>query len=226
MPLTNRSLMSSTHQDELTSTVFDAMHALPPARKANFLLDMSLTMIEAGECVHTWGTLRFTYPSICRYGSEVENYLEVYLRTPNLPNEDVAKALLARGNARKATGEKLLIKAQQGVQMCTSCASLANNCRLPSRVQTRPLKPGDTVSNSEGQAGTICAIYSAYVQLISCAADTLPERTGFATCTARSMGNDRTIYTAAPPANMAVRLCIPPQHCCADNIPHARPLFR
>ncbi|KAF4586299.1 hypothetical protein EYR40_010307 [Pleurotus pulmonarius] len=91
--------MSSTSQDELTSTVFDAIHTLPPARKANFLLDMSLAMIEAGE-----------------YGSEVENYLEVYLRTPNLPNEDVAKALVARGNARKATGEKLLIKAQQDFQ--------------------------------------------------------------------------------------------------------------
>ncbi len=150
MPLTNRSLMSSTSQDELTSTVFDAIHTLPPARKANFLLDMSLAMIEAGECVHTWGAFWFTDCSTCRYGSEVENYLEVYLRTPNLPNEDVAKALVARGNARKATGEKLLIKAQQGVQRCMFAVSLANNRRLPSRVQTRPLKPGDTVSNSEG----------------------------------------------------------------------------
>lgn len=50
----------------------------------------------------------------CRYGEEVEKYLEVYLRTPGLKNEDMARALLARGNARKSAGEKLLEKAQQG----------------------------------------------------------------------------------------------------------------
>lgn len=41
--------------------------------------------------------------------------MEVYLRTPGLPREDVAKALLARGNARKMAGERLLAKAQQGM---------------------------------------------------------------------------------------------------------------
>lgn len=40
--------------------------------------------------------------------------MEVYLRTPGLPKEDIAKALLARGNARKVSGERLLAKAQQG----------------------------------------------------------------------------------------------------------------
>ena len=52
--------------------------------------------------------------SACRYGEEVEKYLEVYLRTPGLKNEELARALLARGNARKSAGEKLLEKAQQG----------------------------------------------------------------------------------------------------------------
>lgn len=45
----------------------------------------------------------------------MEKYLEVYLKTPNLSNSDVARALLARGHARKAAGEKLIMKAQQGV---------------------------------------------------------------------------------------------------------------
>jgi hypothetical protein len=49
-----------------------------------------------------------------RYGSQVENYLDVYLRTPNLPKEDIARALLARGAARRAAGEKLMAKAKQG----------------------------------------------------------------------------------------------------------------
>jgi hypothetical protein len=50
----------------------------------------------------------------CRYGDEVENYLDVFLRTPNLPTTDITRALLARANARKSHGEKLLEKAQQG----------------------------------------------------------------------------------------------------------------
>ena len=51
-----------------------------------------------------------------RYGDEVENYIEVYLRTPGLEKKDVARALLARGIARKMAGERLLAKAQQDFQ--------------------------------------------------------------------------------------------------------------
>ncbi|KAJ7264050.1 hypothetical protein B0H12DRAFT_272542 [Mycena haematopus] len=83
-------------QDELTATVFGAVQSLSNTRKANLLLDTSLALIAAGQ-----------------YGPEVENYLEVYLRTPDLPRNDVVKALLARGNARKAAGESLLVKAEQ-----------------------------------------------------------------------------------------------------------------
>lgn len=86
-------------QDELTTTVYQAVKALPSLNKANFLLDTAIALIEAGQ-----------------YGPEVENYFEVYLRTPNLSNEDLTKALLARGHARKAGGEKLLVKAQQDFQ--------------------------------------------------------------------------------------------------------------
>ncbi|KAG6917132.1 hypothetical protein DXG01_003722 [Tephrocybe rancida] len=89
--------MSRRPPDELTTTVYDALHSLSQDNKANFLLDTSLALIKAG-----------------RYGPEVENYLEVYLKTPNLPKENIARALLARGNARKAGGDSLLAKAQQG----------------------------------------------------------------------------------------------------------------
>jgi hypothetical protein len=82
--------------DELTTTVFDALQNLVPTRKATFLLDTALALIAAGQ-----------------YSAQVENYFDVYLRTPNLPKEDVVKALLARANARKAQGESLLAKAQQ-----------------------------------------------------------------------------------------------------------------
>ncbi|KAJ7153420.1 hypothetical protein C8R43DRAFT_1001883 [Mycena crocata] len=83
-------------QDELTATVFGAVQSLSNTRKANLLLDTALSLINAGQ-----------------YGAEVENYMEVYLRTPDLPRNDVVKALLARGNARKAGGESLIAKAQQ-----------------------------------------------------------------------------------------------------------------
>ncbi|KAK7057913.1 hypothetical protein R3P38DRAFT_2843621 [Favolaschia claudopus] len=82
--------------DELTATVFGAVQSLSNARKANLLLDTALALIAAGQ-----------------YGAEVENYLEVYLRTPDLPRPSIVKALLARGNARKACGESLLAKAEQ-----------------------------------------------------------------------------------------------------------------
>ncbi|KAH9851278.1 hypothetical protein C2E23DRAFT_831875 [Lenzites betulinus] len=86
-------------QDELTATVFGAVESLTQVRKANFLLETSLALIESG-----------------RYGEEVENYLDVYLRTPGLEKKDVARALLARGHARKTAGDKLLARAQQDFQ--------------------------------------------------------------------------------------------------------------
>ncbi|KAJ7123748.1 hypothetical protein C8R44DRAFT_831289 [Mycena epipterygia] len=85
-----------TSQDELTATVFGAVQSLSNTRKANLLLDTALSLINAGQ-----------------YGTEVENYMEVYLRTPDLPRNDVVKALLARGNARKTGGENLIAKAEQ-----------------------------------------------------------------------------------------------------------------
>jgi hypothetical protein len=52
---------------------------------------------------------------VARYGDEVENFLDVYLRTPGISNQDAARAHVARGNARKVAGEKLLVRAQQGM---------------------------------------------------------------------------------------------------------------
>ncbi|TFK63628.1 hypothetical protein BDN72DRAFT_902245 [Pluteus cervinus] len=85
--------------DELTSTVFGAIQALSASRKANFLLDTALSLIEVGQ-----------------YGSDVENYIEVYLKTPNLPKADIVRALVARGKARKAASDRLLARAHQDFQ--------------------------------------------------------------------------------------------------------------
>ncbi|KAI0077022.1 hypothetical protein K474DRAFT_1662280 [Panus rudis PR-1116 ss-1] len=90
---------STTQQDELTATLFGAIESLSQQRKANFLLENALALIEAGQ-----------------FGEQVENYLEVYLRTPGLEKNDISRALLARGNARKTAGERLLAKAQQDFQ--------------------------------------------------------------------------------------------------------------
>ncbi|EGN94620.1 hypothetical protein SERLA73DRAFT_114070 [Serpula lacrymans var. lacrymans S7.3] len=85
--------------DELTLAAIDALCSLPPNSKANFLLDTSIALIGAGH-----------------YGPKVENYLDVYLRTPRLPHHDAARALIARGNARRAAGQCLLGKSHQDYQ--------------------------------------------------------------------------------------------------------------
>ena len=117
-PNVQSSLSSGSH-DELTATIFEALQVLPQTNKANFLLDTALALIESGQCV----SLAYPFFSLCRnqlifyfrYGAEVESYLEVFLKTPGLPKTDVARAYVARGSARRAAGEKLLLKAQQGV---------------------------------------------------------------------------------------------------------------
>ncbi|KAJ7051110.1 hypothetical protein C8F01DRAFT_1343097 [Mycena amicta] len=64
---------SHEHDEQLTATVFGAIQSLSSTRKANLLLDTALALIGGGQ-----------------YGPEVENYIEVYLRTPYLPRKDVS----------------------------------------------------------------------------------------------------------------------------------------
>ena len=106
---------SLLHNDELTSTIFGAIQQLNQHRKATFLLDTALALIDAGQWVVVAAILDpDLYHFLFRYGAEVENYLEVYLRTPGLAKSDVTRALLARGSARKQGGEPLLAKADHG----------------------------------------------------------------------------------------------------------------
>ena len=55
--------------------------------------------------------------SLNRYGDKVEQYLDVYLRTPGLASEGISRAQLARGTARRLAAERLLAKAQQGLMV-------------------------------------------------------------------------------------------------------------
>ncbi|KZV63416.1 hypothetical protein PENSPDRAFT_616581 [Peniophora sp. CONT] len=87
------------HHDELTATVLSVVESLPQHRKASLLLEHSLALIQSG-----------------RYGHEVEGYLDVYMRTPDLPEDDIAKALLARGKARKDAAQLLLMRAELDFQ--------------------------------------------------------------------------------------------------------------
>lgn len=45
-------MSTPAHQDELTATVYDAVHSLSQFRKANFLLDTALALIDAGQYVN------------------------------------------------------------------------------------------------------------------------------------------------------------------------------
>ncbi|KZT39544.1 hypothetical protein SISSUDRAFT_1020026 [Sistotremastrum suecicum HHB10207 ss-3] len=83
-------------QDELSACVAQAIQSLPVSRKADFLLKTALTLVESGQ-----------------YGEDVENYLEIFLKTPGLAKDQMVGALLARGRARRSAGKALLAKAQQ-----------------------------------------------------------------------------------------------------------------
>jgi len=50
-----------------------------------------------------------------RYGGVAEDYTDVYLRTPYLPKDDIAKALVARGRARRGASQRLLLLASRGL---------------------------------------------------------------------------------------------------------------
>ncbi|KAI0085541.1 hypothetical protein BDY19DRAFT_1094676 [Irpex rosettiformis] len=85
--------------DDLSTAVFGVVQGLSPMRKANFLLEHAMALVETGQ-----------------YDEKVESYFDVYLRTPGLPASDISRALLARGNARRVAGERLLARAQQDFQ--------------------------------------------------------------------------------------------------------------
>ncbi|KAI9459875.1 hypothetical protein BJY52DRAFT_1264289 [Lactarius psammicola] len=88
----------SSIPDELTATVFSIVGSLPTLQKAKLLLDHCLALLEAGQ-----------------YGHVVEHYLDVYLRTPDLPTDDKVRALVARGRARRNEGQHLFLMASHDV---------------------------------------------------------------------------------------------------------------
>ncbi|KAI0309909.1 hypothetical protein OF83DRAFT_1253057 [Amylostereum chailletii] len=95
--------MTSIRRDELTATLLSVVESLPQQRKASLLLEHSLSLIQSG-----------------RYDHQVEEYLDTYLRTPGLPQDDVAKALVARGKARKDAAQMLLMRAEQDFRTASS----------------------------------------------------------------------------------------------------------
>ncbi|EJD04432.1 uncharacterized protein FOMMEDRAFT_82069 [Fomitiporia mediterranea MF3/22] len=96
-------MASPAPQDDLTPAVFDAVQQMNTAQKAALLLNTSLAMIEAGQ-----------------YGEKVERYLDVFLRTPCISDEDISRAQLARGNARRLAAERLFAQAYQDFQAVAS----------------------------------------------------------------------------------------------------------
>ena len=76
-----------------------------------------------------------------RYDEKVESYFDVYLRTPGLPASDISRALLARGNARRLAGERLLARAQQGMYVLVLATKyLKKRTRFPNRLQDGSLE--------------------------------------------------------------------------------------
>ncbi|KZV99980.1 hypothetical protein EXIGLDRAFT_639849, partial [Exidia glandulosa HHB12029] len=118
-----RSLMPLTSSGELDACVYKAIQALPGVSKTQFLLNSALALIDAGQ-----------------YGDDVENYFDVLLRMPGLPQDQLTRALLARGSARRAAGEQLLARAEDDfrtvLQMDPHNAEARRMLRRESRVET------------------------------------------------------------------------------------------
>ena len=98
-----------------------------------------------------------------RYGGVVEDYLDVYLRTPDLPKDDIARALVARGRARKGAGQRLLLMASRGLshpfvvlnsyfadRVPSSSVIDSSRYRLPDCIDIRPFKPRAPVLLASG----------------------------------------------------------------------------
>jgi hypothetical protein len=97
-----------------------------------------------------------------RYGGVAEDYLDVYLRTPDLPKDDIARALVARGRARKGAGQRLLLMASRGLShpFVVLISYFADRIpppvidsplrRLPDRIDLRPFKPRAPVLLASG----------------------------------------------------------------------------
>lgn len=108
---------------ELDACVFKAIQALPGPSKTHFLLNSALALIEAG-----------------KYGDDVENYFDVLLRMPGLPPDQLTRALLARGAARRAQGEQLIARAEDDfrtvLQMDPNNAEARSLLRREPKVET------------------------------------------------------------------------------------------
>jgi len=100
--------------EELTKTVLQAAQNLSVIQKADFLLQTSLSMIDSGRYVELDIGRQSVILIVCRYGEDVEHYLEVFLATPGISQEQISKALIARGSARRIAADRLLTRAHQG----------------------------------------------------------------------------------------------------------------
>jgi hypothetical protein len=86
--------------------------------------------------------------------------LDVYLRTPDLPKDDIARALVARGRARKGAGQRLLLMASHGLcnpeQMMYS-ADCGASSSLELHTTLRRLSDSFNIRSVQSRASVILA---------------------------------------------------------------------
>ena len=102
MSRSRRPHQHASHDARKNSSLLSSMFSVPPhCRQATILLNISLALGREGRC----STVSFFY---------------------GLPQEDVTKALLARGSSGRAAAENLMAKAQQGANTITRILFLAD----------------------------------------------------------------------------------------------------
>jgi len=177
----------------------------------------------------------------CRYGNVVEDYLDVYLRSPDLPKDDITRALVARGRARKGAGQKLLLMASRGQchlpLYCLRGRILLTTPSLPfnfaydaSQTSRRPRHSTLQTENSgsTGAASPLSVLpflppISPFMSLFL-PPGPLFRRSRIPTRSAGNLGPDRKLYTTVLPPHVALRILLPSRHRPPSHLPHSRPI--
>ena len=165
------------------------------------------------------------------------------MRTPGLPKDDIARALVARGRARKGAGQKLLLMASRG-----QCHSFSHRFqrRIPfmtsrhhslsaSRTTQRRFPDGFDIRPFESRAPILLAPRarrSSFPSSISLQIiftfpllDPIFRRPRLPTRSAGNLGPDRKLCPSVLSSHVALCIFIPSRHRPPSHLPHCRSLL-
>lgn len=171
-----------------------------------------------------------------RYGSVVEDYLDTYLRTPGVPKDDIARALVARGRARKDAGQRLLLMASRGQCQFSGITSMQPaDCVLFSRspavwfynasqtfTKRQPLTLLTKNSSSTG-VRTLQSVLPLFrlQRDLYLPLETPFNRPGLSAHPSGNLGPDRELHPPVLPPHVAIRVFLPSRYRSPSHLSHS-----